>query len=498
MRLDQRAARLLLSVVIAAGVLGGGVATAAPAADPTGGEGLRAAVAGYQAAPGSPTTTVTSTEVSGATVTAEVATPPVTRSEIITRARTWTTAGVPYSQSDYYGGYRTDCSGFVSMAWKLSESLTTRNLDQVAHRIDKDDLKAGDILLSYDNHVVIFEKWADTARTEYYEFEQTPPRAVYRKIPYPYYSGTYLPYRYDNVIEDDGEVTALPGLSTISRSAGDLDVFAATSDGHLKHRNMNDGVWGCWATLPYNAKIKGDPAAIFSAGRIDVFAQGVDNRLKKITWTSAYGWYQWADMGDYVVTSSPAVTSRSATGIDVFAKNAANKIVYRHYDTVQGWTTSWSNIGLNASTVTASGAPAAVANADGSRMNVFARATDGSLLSLMWTRDAGWYSWADRGGDFIGRPAASTRGGDSVDIFVRDHDNSFVHRYSPNGADWTTYPASDFGGYILTSPTAVSMTGQRIDVFTRNSGADLIRKTWTGTNGWYEWAGHGAVGAPAC
>lgn len=35
-------------------------------------------------------------------------------------------------------------------------------------------------------------------------------------------------------------------------------------------------------------------------------------------------------------------------------------------------------------------------------------------------------------------------------------------------------------------------------MFTRNSNADLIRKTWTSTNGWYEWVGHGAVGAPAC
>ncbi|MFG1951385.1 hypothetical protein [Micromonospora sp. NPDC048830] len=78
---------------------------------------------------------------------------------------------------------------------------------------------------------------------------------------------------------------------------------------------------------------RGEPAAIAGSGRIDVFAQGIDNRLKKITWTSAHGWYQWADMGDYTITSAPAVTSRSATGIDVFVKNSVNKIVYRHFDT---------------------------------------------------------------------------------------------------------------------------------------------------------------------
>jgi hypothetical protein len=292
----------------------------------------------------------------------------------------------------------------------------------------------------------------------------------------------------------------LPGLSTISRAPGSLDVFATTSDGRLKHRNLTNGVWSCWSILYGNATIKGDPAAIASGpGRIDVFAQGIDNRLKKLTWTSANGWYPWADLGTYIITSSPAVTSRSATGIDVFAKNAENKIVYRHFEIGQSaWTTNWSNIGDNAATTTATSAPAAVASADGTRMNVFARANDGSLLSLMWTSAAGWYNWADRGGSITGRPSASTRAGYSVDLFLRDHDNSLIHRYSPDGADWTTFPPSDFGGWITTSPTAVSWNNQRIDVFTRNSAADLIQKTWTSAYGWYAWSGRGPVGAPAC
>jgi hypothetical protein len=43
--------------------------------------------------------------------------PPITRSEIIARADTWMHPPVPYSQDAYKGGYRTDCSGYVSMAW---------------------------------------------------------------------------------------------------------------------------------------------------------------------------------------------------------------------------------------------------------------------------------------------------------------------------------------------------------------------------------------------
>ena len=59
-------------------------------------------------------------------------------------------------------------------------------------------------------------------------------------------------------------------------------------------------------------------------------------------------------------------------------------------------------------------------------------------------------------------------------------------------------PPVDFGGHIYTSPTSVSMNNQRIDVLTRNNNADLIRKTWTATNDWYDSAGQGAIGDPAC
>jgi hypothetical protein len=294
--------------------------------------------------------------------------------------------------------------------------------------------------------------------------------------------------------------TTLPGLSSVSRADGAIDVFAATSDGRLKHRNFSGGSWSCWSTLAGNAKIKGDPAAVVSGNgsRIDVFAQGVDNRLKKLVWTADHGWYEWADLGDYTITSSPAVTMRYATGFDVFARNTANKVVYRHFSIASGWANNWSQIGLNAASVTSTSAPAAVASADGTRMNVYARAADGSLMTLLWLDTAGWYSWVDRGYAIIGRPAATTRGGTSVDVYVRHYDNSLVQWHTPNGADYTTYKPQDFGGYTTTSPTAVTWGNQRMDVFSRNSSGHLIQKFWTAGSGWTGYIGLGPVGTPPC
>ncbi len=75
--------------------------------------------------------------------------PAITRPEIVSRAQAWVNAQVPYSQSAYRDGYRTDCSGFVSYAWNLRDNagnprpLTTWTLPNVSYRISKDELQTG-------------------------------------------------------------------------------------------------------------------------------------------------------------------------------------------------------------------------------------------------------------------------------------------------------------------------------------------------------------------
>src|SRR4051794_36361487 len=101
----------------------------------------------------------------------------------------------------------TDCSGFVSMAWKLGRSYSTRTLGAVSRPITKAALKPGDALLSYDNHVVLFVLWADTAHIRYVGREQTssitPTGTIERTIPYPYFTrqSSYHPVRADNVVD---------------------------------------------------------------------------------------------------------------------------------------------------------------------------------------------------------------------------------------------------------------------------------------------------------
>ncbi|MGW3969507.1 peptidoglycan-binding protein [Streptomyces ardesiacus] len=151
----------------------------------------------------------------------------ITRTEIVDRARTWVAAKVPYSMTAYWSdGYRQDCSGFVSMAWKLPANEWTGSLATVADRITKDELQPGDILLFHNaadpengSHVVIFGGWTDGTRTAYTAYEQTPPHTRTRETPYAYWtnSGKYLPYRYKGVTQGQagkaGTATAPPAAA---------------------------------------------------------------------------------------------------------------------------------------------------------------------------------------------------------------------------------------------------------------------------------------------
>ncbi|MGH3657301.1 MAG: FG-GAP-like repeat-containing protein, partial [Micromonosporaceae bacterium] len=187
-----------------------------------------------------------------------------------------------------YGNYRADCSGFVSMSWNLDSSLTTRSLPGVARRIGKSDLKAGDILNRSGRHVVLFHKWANSSKTAYRGYEQTPPRAVYRKIPYPYFDGGdgYAPYRYRNIV--DGPTTVPNDKSVNGDSYADLVavdgkvmwLYPAKASGRYGKRVRIGGGW----RDNYHRIALGDANA---DGHADIFATATDGTL-----------FYWQNRGD--------------------------------------------------------------------------------------------------------------------------------------------------------------------------------------------------------
>lgn len=138
----------------------------------------------------------------------------VSADEIISRGRTWTDQRLPYSMysthPDAQGrAYRSDCSGFVSMAWHLSSSLSTVTLPGVATQISKASLRRGDAIGNLGagtagaaGHVLLFDGWTSSSQTYYYGLEEAGSRgAIRRQIQYPYGADSrYKPYRYSRSV----------------------------------------------------------------------------------------------------------------------------------------------------------------------------------------------------------------------------------------------------------------------------------------------------------
>ncbi|MFF9341546.1 MULTISPECIES: hypothetical protein [unclassified Streptomyces] len=106
----------------------------------------------------------------------------IARSEVIGRALNWLARDVPYvwggSALDPEGdhAYRTDCSGFVSMAWHANSSYSTETLPDVSTVINKSDLQPGDALNTEGGgHVILFEKWVDKAAGKFSYIHESNP-----------------------------------------------------------------------------------------------------------------------------------------------------------------------------------------------------------------------------------------------------------------------------------------------------------------------------------
>lgn len=126
----------------------------------------------------------------------------VARGTIIARGQDWVDKNIPYNKT--YDGYRTDCSGFVSMAWGLPRpGHTTETLGQVSSQIGKNELQSGDALLCAGTHVTLFVNWADGGKTSYVMMEEGNPSSgcVKKVAPYPFYDhqDCYRPMKYHDV-----------------------------------------------------------------------------------------------------------------------------------------------------------------------------------------------------------------------------------------------------------------------------------------------------------
>lgn len=141
----------------------------------------------------------------------------ISRKEIISRGQYWVSRHVPYSMNKEYPDpqgrkYRTDCSGFVSMALHATApGFNTVSLPEIAKPISWNDLKPGDLVGTLGpgtggaaGHVTLFHSWVDGSKKEYNTLEC---RGTYGCVAYKRAVGwkdgsfTAKPYRYIHVVD---------------------------------------------------------------------------------------------------------------------------------------------------------------------------------------------------------------------------------------------------------------------------------------------------------
>ncbi|GAA1259126.1 hypothetical protein GCM10009665_56560 [Kitasatospora nipponensis] len=151
----------------------------------------------------------------------------ISRDEVIQRAQSWVSQGVPYNQganhTDSNGSYREDCSGFVSMAWHLSDSLVTQTLPGVSTQIAATQLQPGDALDYTAEHVILFGNWIDQSAGTFNYYAEQNSRVLTNQ-----YQGdlnasslagwptsSYTPLRYDKI---EGTASSTPPAVTAPTS----------------------------------------------------------------------------------------------------------------------------------------------------------------------------------------------------------------------------------------------------------------------------------------
>jgi len=299
-------------------------------------------------------------------------------------------------------------------------------------------------------------------------------------------------------------------VGVVSDQSGRLWVAAKATDGSIVftgNSSSDPNWWWPWTQLP--GSFRGPGGVVISTGwssndiyffnadsypaisswgpgRVELFMNGTrqgDGSIALLhTWADNGQWSgRWEVLGTGLMHGSPAAVSWGPGRTDVFVRGGGYELEHKWFAN-GSWSSGWENLGGYLTTdmgVVASGS---------GRLNIFARATDGSL-AVTWFNN-GWGGWGSLGG-LVGEGTSVTgasRQDDVVDVFVFGSDRSTVFDRS---FDYWNGGWGDFRvavGLAVTNVTAVTwVPTKRLDVFDNFFG--LIYHHWSGDGGhtWSSW-----------
>jgi hypothetical protein len=415
----------------------------------------------------------------------------VDQATVLARAQAWVDQNVAYTQTcghDPGGYYREDCSGFVSMTWELTQSLSSWDFNPAYNggnplfqQIPQDALVPGDAVVadnSTADHIALFTGWGSNDHglhryanlSEESDFGVGTIAVTNQDLDGSYW-GRFTPIHYAKL--------TLPGPVQSSGSAvfspDDLSyrLFWTGSGGHLMQTSY---LAGTWQTQDMGGVIAGEPAVTYNAGRYDVFAVSPGGHLFQRTYVGGT-WRAWVNLGDswtpgvsavYLPTSStfyvfghgpsghvqvgywsdywsgpwqrqdlggittgvPGVSYQNGH-FDVFAVSPGQRLFHAAYtDGVGG---SWHRLG------TATYQPGATAIATTTGHRVFLRST-ANRMAQVYDDAAGWHGPQDLGGSFDRAPGVTYHGG-RYDLFSPTATGIYQATYIGSWSSWHKLPS---------------------------------------------------------
>ncbi|BAJ29677.1 MULTISPECIES: hypothetical protein [Kitasatospora] len=353
----------------------------------------------------------------------------ITRGEVIQRAQYWYGKTIAYNQGATYPdssgrAYRTDCSGYVSMAWHLGASPSTQGLPGYATEIPRSQLKAGDILNSFYDHVILFEKWDDAAHTtfSYYSFGSTPVKhrtgisinaATFDSHP----NGDYKAYRYNKIVDDAvSDSWGVTQSITVAATGTTARLNLIGSDGALYSTDgdyAGAGWTNVWGRLDGSA-LKG-LTSVTANNVVHVFALGSNGRVygKDADYTTGQ-WSAWAEVpgGAAGATSLSAAMVGNTVHLQIVGADGALYNTDGDY-AGGGWTGRWDRLD-------SSGLKGLTSVSSGNVVHVFALGSNGEVYGKDADYGTGqWSGWsAVPGGAAGARSLTAAMTGNTVHLQI--------------------------------------------------------------------------------
>jgi YD repeat-containing protein len=452
----------------------------------------------------------------------------ISRAEVIRRAQDWVDRGVPYSQLAYWqdvtGSYRQDCSGYVSMAWGLDQSVNywTGNLDQVSRPVAAAALAPGDVLLS-DTHVVIFAGWADAAHTRFNLYEEAFPGTSARYLTgaalADYLDRGFQPRAYARILDSSvpasvppsqanaGSAPAAPAAPTPASWAaldalGARHAFTIRPDGRLWATTeaplTPPGVapaahpagyaYGAWQDLGNGGPaLTGEPVAVgTSDGALWVFALGADGHLWQIAQTKAGGAFdRWRDLGNggTPLAGAPTALTTADGAVQVFAVDQLGRVVTaRQPAGGAAGPGAWAYRSLGNGGIALRGAPVAMRTATG-EVALVAIDSAGHVWSASQAAGGGtfapWQRLADPGTPITTTPTLVAGHSGALELFAVDGRGRLLatQRTGPDAPFGPWRDLGDAGSPFAGRPTAVRTATGHVQLFVRDAAGHLA-STW--------------------